>query len=156
MPRRVLLCVAVSLIAVVVFAAVAPGQGSNSRRALFGAMNGQKEVGPDGRKGAGDRNGRGSFSAIIQGNRLCYGLTVAAIATPVAAHIHRGGPSVAGPIVIPLTHPSTSPGASGGCVTVNAILLRAIRSNPSRYYVNVHTQDFPGGAVRAQLFARPT
>jgi CHRD domain-containing protein len=156
MPRRLLFGVVVLVLAAVVFAAVASGQGSNSRRALFGAMNGQKEVSPDGKKGAGDRDGRGSFSAIIQGSRLCYGLSVTGIAAPVAAHIHRGGANVAGPVVIALTQPSTSPGASSACVTARTTLLRAILRNPARYYVNVHTQDFPGGAVRSQLFARST
>jgi hypothetical protein len=35
---------------------------------------------------------------------------------------------------------------------VNAELIKAIRKDPTAYYVNVHsTPNFPGGAVRGQL-----
>jgi hypothetical protein len=134
-------------------AGVAPGQGSSSRTPLFATMTGKKEVGMNGKKGAGDPNGVGSFTAIASGSQLCFGMAVRGVDQPVAAHIHRGGPSVSGPIVVTLTQPSGgNPGASSGCVTVSPTsLLRAILKNPSRYYVNVHTQAFPGGAVRGQL-----
>jgi CHRD domain len=134
---------------------VGAGAQGSSDPALFAVMSGKKEVSPEGDKGAGDRDGRGSFSATFDGNELCYGLTVKNIATPVAAHIHRGSPRVAGPIVLPLTQPQTGdPGASSDCVDVPSALARAIRKNPSKFYVNVHTGDFPGGAVRGQLFGK--
>jgi hypothetical protein len=34
---------------------------------------------------------------------------------------------------------------------VKRSLIRAILRRPRRFYVNVHTNDFPGGAVRGQL-----
>jgi CHRD domain-containing protein len=131
----------------------AGAQGSDDSKALFAVMSGKKEVSAEGDKGVGDRNGRGSFSATFDGNELCYGLTVKNIANPVAAHIHRGSPRVAGPVVQPLMQPATGdPGASSDCVEVPGALARAIRKNPSKFYVNVHTAGFPGGAVRGQLF----
>jgi hypothetical protein len=38
-----------------------------------------------------------------------------------------------------------------GCVDVDRDLLNAIRKRPEQYYVNVHTREFPEGAVRGQL-----
>ena len=63
--------------------------------------------------GGGDPNGRGSFTAVIDGNQLCYGLTNRNIEDPGAAHIHEGGRGVAGDVVVPLQQPSSGdPGAS--------------------------------------------
>jgi hypothetical protein len=144
---------ALALAMIGVVGAAAPG--SKDSPALFAVMSGKKEVSPEGDKGVGDRNGRGSFSATFDGNELCYGLTVKNIDNPVAAHIHRGSPRVAGPVVLPLTQPAAGdPGASSDCVDVPGSLARAIRKNPAKFYVNVHTAAFPGGAVRGQLFGK--
>jgi hypothetical protein len=146
---------ALAITAAVALTLLLPSSAFAPRRPLFAAMNGQNEIGEDGRRGAGDRNGAGSFSAVIDGRELCYGLAVRDIEDPVAAHIHRGRRNVNGPIVITLTHPeSGDPGSSSNCTTVSRSLIRAIRRRPGRYYVNVHTNDFPGGAVRGQLFSR--
>jgi hypothetical protein len=123
-------------------------------RAIFAVMTGAKEVDVNGEH-HGDPNGRGSFSATIDGRQLCYGIQVKNINNPVAAHIHRGGKDVAGPVVQPLEQPATGdPGASSACVRISRSLARGLRRNPGRYYVNVHTADLPNGAVRGQLFAR--
>jgi hypothetical protein len=129
-------------------------QGSGDR-AFFSVLTGAKEVDPAGQRGTGDRNGRGSFSATLDGRELCYGIQVKNIDDPVAAHIHRGGGNVAGPVVQALEHPETGdPGSSSACVRLSASLRRQLSSNPRGFYVNVHTADFPNGAVRGQLFAR--
>jgi hypothetical protein len=134
---------------------VLPSVAFAPRRPLFAAMNGQNEI-ANGDRGAGDRNGGGSFSAVIDGRELCYGLTVRDIEDPVAAHIHRGGANVNGPIVVPLESLPVSgdPGSSAGCTTLTRRLVRQIRRNPGRFYVNVHTGDFQDGAIRGQMFSR--
>jgi CHRD domain len=139
---------AVTLIGVVGAGAQGGGQQASSK-ALFAVLTGAKEP------GGGDPNGRGSFTAIVDGNRLCYGLTNKNIEDPGAAHIHRGRSGVAGDIVVPLQQPSSGdPGASSECIRVQRSVVQAILANPNRYYVNVHTAGLPDGAIRGQLFAR--
>ena len=141
------------LVGVTAVAGVAQRGGDN--KALFGVLTGKNEIGPNGKRGAGDRDGRGSATAIVDGNQLCYGLTVKNVDEPQAAHIHRGRKGENGPIVIPLEAPDEGdPGASSACVEVSSSVLRALLRNPRRYYWNIHTEAFPAGAVRGQVFAK--
>jgi hypothetical protein len=148
-------------LAVVTAAAVAltlvlPSVAFAPRGPLFAALNGANEVNAEGERGVGDRNGAGSFSAVIKGQELCYGLAVRDIENPTAAHIHRGGRNTAGPIVVTFESLPTSgdPGSSAGCNDVPGRLIRQIRRNPGRFYVNVHNSAYPDGAIRGQLFSR--
>ena len=107
--------------------------------------------------GPGDPDGSGTARVTInvgQGE-LCFVLSVSDIALPATgAHIHVGTADQAGPVVVPLQPPDET-GTSSGCVTVNADLLQQIVSNPDGYYVNVHSSEFPAGAVRGQLSTSP-
>jgi hypothetical protein len=130
------------------------GAQGGGDRAIFAVLTGAKEVDVNGEH-HGDPNGRGAFSATLDGRQLCYGITVKNSNNPVAAHIHRGSSKVAGPVIQPLDQPATGdPGASSACVQISRSLARGLRRNPGRFYVNVHTADLPNGAVRGQLFAR--
>jgi hypothetical protein len=83
--------------------------------------------------------------------QLCYTLEAENLGVAAAAaHIHRGGASQAGPIVVPLRTPGAD-GTARGCVTVSRALVSQILANRANYYVNVHTAEFPGGAIRGQL-----
>ena len=149
--RAAAIAAAAGVLAVVLIGVVGAGAqgGGQESKALFAVLTGAKE--PEG----GDPNGRGSFTAIVDGNRLCYGLTNRNIEDPAAAHIHRGRTGVAGDIVVPLEQPSSGdPGASSACARVARSVSQAILQNPNRYYVNVHTAGFPDGAIRGQLFGR--
>jgi len=164
------------VLAVVVCAALALGVGAvaagkptakpeppaaktkRSDRALFAVLTGRKEIDASGRRGAGDPNGRGSFTAIVDDNQLCFGITVKDLgAAPTAAHIHGPArPNQNADIVVPLTPPSSpDPGASSGCVSVAPATAQAILKRPHKYYANVHTAQFPAGAVRGQLSRKP-
>jgi hypothetical protein len=130
-----------------------PGGHQKSSAVLFAELSGRNEISATtGERGAGDPDGFGSASVTFDGDQLCFGITVANLDTPVAAHIHRGAKDVNGPIVVPLTQPATGdPGASSGCVAIDPALAAEIQANPRGFYANVHTTAFPGGAVRGQL-----
>ena len=125
------------------------------RSTLFAVLNGRNELNATTlKKGAGDPDGFGSANVLIaKSDTVCVGITVTAIGAPTAAHIHRGKRNQNGPIVVPLPAPTTGdPGASSGCVSGLATsLVSELRRKPHRFYVNVHTSDFPGGAIRGQL-----
>jgi hypothetical protein len=95
----------------------------------------------------GDPDGSGTAEIKITATKVCWEIHVAKVGTIVAAHIHKGGPGVAGPVVVPFgkTYKST------GCTTTSASLAAAILKSPSAYYVNVHNAKYPGGALRGQL-----
>ena len=102
---------------------------------------------------AGDPVGTGEATVRLRRGQgqICYSLEVQNITLPsVGAHIHHGGAGESGPIVVPLRQPGAN-GQSSGCATVSRALVSQILANRSDYYVNVHTTDFPGGAVRGQL-----
>jgi CHRD domain len=149
---RIIIAALLAAVGLAVTLPLAIGASGERSRALFAYMNGKKEVDAEGKKNTGDRNGLGTFSAVVDSGQLCYGITVRDIDAPVAAHIHRGGPNVAGPVVVPLTQPTDGdPGASSDCVAVEDSLLGQMLRRPNRFYVNVHTGPFPNGAVRGQL-----
>jgi CHRD domain len=82
---------------------------------------------------------------------ICFRLTAANITLPAAAaHIHKGAAGTNGNVVVPLTAPGAQ-GTSDGCVSVDKSLIDEILGDLSGFYVNVHTKEHPGGAIRAQL-----
>jgi len=118
-------------------------------RPLFGAMTGAQEV-----PGPGDPDGTGTVKLTLNQGRgtICYSISVENITLPAtAAHIHPGAAGTEGAPVVTLGAPDAS-GQAAGCATgVDRSLIKAIRQHPRQYYVNVHTTDFPAGAVRSQL-----
>lgn len=134
---------------------VALGVASSDSSTLLATLSGANEIDQATfRKGAGDPDGAGGSTFTFDGD-LCFGITVKNLDAPVAAHIHRGNGNENGPVVVPLSAPGAGdPGASGSCVSVDGSLAAAIMANPAKYYVNVHTSAFPGGAVRGQLFKK--
>jgi CHRD domain len=116
---------------------------------LTASLNGAQEV-----PGPGDPDGRGSalIRLLPRFEAVCFRLSWRNIANPTAAHIHVGRKGVAGPIVVNLVTSPVTGNAKQGCVSdVPLALIRQIRANPRRYYVNIHNASFPAGAIRGQL-----
>ena len=149
---------AVAGAAVVAVALIATAGGSGGRaaalsdKALFATLTGANEVGNDGQRAAGDRDGKGASSVLVTSSKVCFGIQVSGLDRPTAAHIHLSRSGRNGPIVVPLRAPNGgNPGTSAGCVNASATIRNNLKTAPSGAYVNVHTQAFPSGAVRGQL-----
>ena len=71
------------------------------------------------------------------------------IEAPTAAHIHAGAAGKSGAVKVQFK--KASDGSWKGCVGADKALLNDIMTKPGEYYVNVHTADFPNGAIRGQL-----
>ncbi len=108
-------------------------------------LSGASEVPP------ADPDGAGSAAISINdaSNRVCTDLEVRMIGTVTAAHIHRGVAGTNGPPVITLDAPDDND--SDDCDTADDALIDEIRRNPAGFYVNVHTADYPNGAIRGQI-----
>jgi CHRD domain len=66
-----------------------------------------------------------------------------------SAHLHNGSMGKSGRVVVAL-----STGARlhhKGCTPISPKLARAIWREPNQYYVDIQSQQYPRGAVRAQL-----
>jgi hypothetical protein len=114
---------------------------------LTATLLGENEVPP------ADPDGSGTAVVTLNSGRgvVCFEISVSNIALPATgAHIHEGEAGVNGAIVVVLTPPDES-GTSSGCVEADRGLIKDIRRNPEAYYVNVHTTEYPGGAIRGQL-----
>lgn len=128
------------------------GGGSNpAGRSLTGSLAANL-TGAAETPGPGDPDGSGTARITLDQARgeLCFDLVVADVDPAFAAHIHQGEAGVAGPIAVGLAPPTM--GIASDCLAgVDPALIAAILDGPSGYYVNVHTQPYPAGALRGQL-----
>lgn len=150
MRRMVALLAVTALVMAVAMGTAAAGRLAGSSAGgvtLTAALLGENEVPP------ADPDGSGTAIVTLNSGQgvVCFEISVSNIALPATgAHIHLGEAGVNGDIVVPLTPPDES-GTSSGCVEADRGLIKDIRKNPAGYYVNVHTTEFPSGAIRGQL-----
>ncbi len=116
---------------------------------LSAVMTGADEV-----PGPGVKDGIGSFTFDIAGGKGCYNLKATMGEKPTKAHIHQGARGAAGPVLVDLM-PAFTPGESAfqaqSCVDLPADTAAKLIANPSAFYVNVHSEGHPDGAMRGQL-----
>ncbi len=146
--KRLGLLVAAALVAAMTAFAVVPvfagAAGTGPLATLKAHLTGEKEV-----PGPGDPDGSGSAVVEVFRTEVCYTLEVTNIEPATLAHIHVGFRGEAGPPVVDLEPPTD--GSSSGCVQITRALSLELREHPARYYVNVHNEEFPAGAIRGQL-----
>jgi hypothetical protein len=104
---------------------------------------------------ATDSDGRGTAKLRLDRarKRVCFTITVRNIDDVVAAHIHRHADG--GIVVDLITAPESGNRFTGCTEDVAKSQIRRILRRPRRFYVNVHTTPFPGGAVQGTLRRPP-
>lgn len=116
---------------------------------LKAALSGAEEV-----PGPGVKVGIGNFAVDIAGSKGCYTLNATMGEKPTQAHIHQGARGSSGPVVVDLM-PAFASGESAfaakSCVDLPGDTAARLIADPSAYYVNVHSEAHPNGAMRGQL-----
>ena len=149
MRLRLLVVVPLLLVAVLLPTLALPGQASAERTMyVFNTMLTGEAERPN--PGDPDAKGKAQIKVDTATGEICYRLRVKDVDGMLSgAHIHEiTMPNGTGPVVQGLALPVG--GRSSGCVT-NMALAAELVANPSDYYVNVHTNLYPGGAVRGDL-----
>ena len=106
--------------------------------------------GTSGSQTSGDPDGRGTAVLDVNPGRdeLCLTLDASDLAPVTSVHLHAGGVDVSGSVVVDFGQVTT--GAST-CRTVDDEVIKRVRKEPEKYYIDVHTSEFPTGALRGQL-----
>jgi hypothetical protein len=121
---------------------------------LAAELTGRNEVpAPNGPK-VGDPDGRAIEVIRIQGNKVSFAVAWKGIGAPTLSHIHEGATGVNGAVKVPFfgtALPDTVSAATGAVTVTDQALLDNLAKDPGKFYANLHTAEFPGGAVRGQL-----
>lgn len=140
------------------------GQGLLTADEFTVTLTGAAEVddsGPAPTLGAGELGASADASVVVDyvAGEITWAVAYTGVTGPFdegpGFHIHAGGANENGPIVAFLATGADLEAADGtleGVFTdASAATLRAIMQEPGDYYLNLHSNDFPAGAVRAQL-----
>lgn len=113
-------------------------------------LKGNEEV-----PGPGDPNGKGDAQIFLKAKKekVCFNLEISKLDPVMAGHIHKGAEGVAGKIKVTLFETEIAgDGAYEGCVqNVKSKLIKKMADVPEKFYVNLHTGEYPDGAIRGQL-----
>ncbi len=99
----------------------------------------------------GEPGSSGSITVTLDATtgESCWEITALDINDPnnnfTLLHIHEGAAGVNGGVVIGFNN------TLAGCVDASVAQVQEICDNPENFYVNLHTADAPGGAIRNQL-----
>ncbi len=135
-------------------AAISSAKSEHGSR-LYADLTGEAEV------GGGDPDGSGEMRIVASAERetVCFQLRHSNIARPTRAHIHAAPAGVNGGVVVFLFDevidpPIPAPESGRGCWTASADVINDVLAAPDQFYINVHNDEWPGGAIRGQLHLR--
>lgn len=102
-----------------------------------------------------DADGTGTATVVLDpdAGTACWEMSVEGIDPVTISHIHVGAEGENGDVAVDLDLEGFDATSEGCNEAADADTLQAIIDNPAGYYVNVHNEAYPGGAVRGQLAA---
>ncbi len=108
--------------------------------------------------GPGDANGKGKFKATVDGDQFCYKLRAKKVGEVTDVSIYAGATGETGDVVVMLDAGKKTrgcltavPDADDTTATLSESELAAIVADPSQFYVEVQTVEYPDGSIRGQL-----
>ncbi|MFF3410159.1 CHRD domain-containing protein [Streptomyces sp. NPDC002742] len=128
--------------------------GGSGGTILAASLRGAGEVPVQGGPAVGDKDGAALEFIKVKGNKVSVAVTWRGTGRPTSLHIHQGAKGTNGGVKIDFG--GLLDGIKGhsvvGTVEVDdAALLDTLKTDPGSFYANLHTTEFPGGAVRGQL-----
>ncbi|MET7608127.1 CHRD domain-containing protein [Streptomyces avermitilis] len=128
-----------------------PARGPST--SFIATLTGDQEVPETGKK-VGDPDGAAQAMVSVKGDRVTFALKWRNIGAPRLGHIHEGKAGNNGGVKVTLFRtamPDTASAAAGQATVADAALAKRLRTDPASFYLNLHTSEFPDGAVRGQL-----
>lgn len=128
--------------------------GGSGGTILATSLRGANEVPVKGGPAVGDKDGAALEFVKVKGDKVSVAVTWRGTGRPTMLHIHQGAKGTNGGVKIDFTKLL---GAIKGHHVVgtvkvkDAALLERLKNDPGAFYANLHTAEFPGGAVRGQL-----
>ncbi|MFD0419079.1 CHRD domain-containing protein [Streptomyces sp. NPDC127108] len=133
---------------------VQSGTAARGGSLFVASMNGANEVPVQGGPAVGDKDGAALQFVKVKGDKVSVTVKWRGTAKPTALHIHQGVKGTNGGIKIDFTKllaKAKDQRVTGTVKVTDAALLKQLKANPNGFYANLHTAEFPGGAVRGQL-----
>ncbi|WP_367321413.1 CHRD domain-containing protein [Streptomyces sp. HUAS ZL42] len=130
--------------------------GDTGGTLLAAGLRGANEVPVQGGPAVGDKDGAALEFIKVKGNKVSVAVTWRGTGRPTLLHIHEGAKGTNGGVKVDFGKLLDKRHIKGhrliGTVTVDdPALLGRLTTDPGSFYANLHTAEFPGGAVRGQL-----
>ncbi|MBW8799144.1 MAG: CHRD domain-containing protein [Streptomyces sp.] len=140
------------------------GYSSTSHRStasvvLAASLRGANEVPVAGGPAVGDKDGAALEFIRVKGGKVTVAVTWRGTGRPTDLHIHQGAKGTNGGVKIDfgkLLKTARGHSVTGSVKVTDKALLAQLTTDPGAFYANLHTAQFPGGAVRGQLHAVTT
>ena len=128
--------------------------GGTGGTILAASLRGAAEVPVQGGPAVGDKDGAALEFIKVKGDKVSVAVTWRGTGRPTLLHIHQGAKGANRGVKVDfgkLLDRIKGHTVVGTVKVEDAALLDALKTDPGAFYANLHTAEFPGGAVRGQL-----